>query len=95
MLFQKYISQITPQLMLDNDEIGRVDSFNFLGVTIDKHLNWKQHTEIIAISYPNIVAFLSKLKNYLPPYIMRTLYSVWFSPTWILDLYYGVTIAIA
>ena len=60
--------------MLNNDEIERVDSFNFLGVTIDKHLNWKQHTEIIANKLSKYCGILSKLKNYLPTYIMRILY---------------------
>ena len=49
--------------MLNNDEIERVDSFNFLGVTIDKHLNWKQHTEIIANKLSKYCGILSKLKN--------------------------------
>ena len=72
--YQKDITQVTPRLMLNNDEIERVDSFNFLGVTIDKHLNWKQHTEIIANKLSKYCGILFKLKNYLPIYIMRTLY---------------------
>ena len=72
--YQKDITHVTPRLMLNNDEIERVDSFNFLGVTIDKHLNWKQHIEIITNKLSKYCGILSKLKNYLPTYIMRTLY---------------------
>ena len=47
--YQKHISQAPTQLVLNNDEIKMVDSFNFQGVTIDKQLHWKQHlqTEIV------------------------------------------------
>ena len=50
------------------------DSFNFLGITIDKHLNWKQHTKIIANKLSKYCDILSNLNNYLTIYIMRTLY---------------------
>ena len=73
--YQKDITQVTPRLMLNNDEIERVDSFNFLGVTIDKHLNWKQHIEIIANKLSKYCGILSKLKNYLPTYTRVTLYT--------------------
>ena len=60
--------------MLNNDGIERVDSFDFLGVTIDKHLNWKQPSAIIANKLSKYCSILSKLKNYLPTYVMRALY---------------------
>ena len=66
--YQKDITQVTPQLLLNNDKIEKVESFNFLGVTIDKHLNWKQHTEIIANKLSKYCGIFSKLKNYLPTY---------------------------
>ena len=75
--------------MLNNDEIEWIDSFNFLGLLIDKHLNSKRHTEIIANKLSKYCGILSKLKNYLPTYIMRTLY---FS---MVQSYYEVMIAIA
>ena len=59
---QKDISQVTPQLMLKIDEIERADSFNFLGVTIDMHLNWKQHTDIIANKLSKYCGVLSQLR---------------------------------
>ena len=72
--YQKDICQVTPQLMFNDDEMERVDSFNFLWLTIDKHLNWKQHNEIIATKLSKYCGILAKLKNYLPTYIIRTIY---------------------
>ena len=61
MLFHPYqedISQVTPQHMLNNDEIER-STLKFLGVTIDKHLSWKQLTEIIANKLSKYCGILS------------------------------------
>ncbi len=35
---------VIPRLKLADTEIESVDQFNFLGITLDKHLNWNAHT---------------------------------------------------
>jgi hypothetical protein len=35
---------IPPVITINNKHIETVDSFNFLGVTLDKHMTWKAHT---------------------------------------------------
>ena len=35
---------VIPRLKLSDTEIYSVDQFNFLGITLDKHLNWNAHT---------------------------------------------------
>ena len=37
-------------LKLGNTNIEKVDDFNYLGLTVDTHLNWKIHTEQVANS---------------------------------------------
>ena len=37
-----------PQLEINNSPIERVTEFNFLGITINKFMNWESHSEKIA-----------------------------------------------
>ena len=68
--YQKDVSNLVPVLKINQNEIERVDKFDFLGVTLGEHVNWKAHTDKLS-KYSGI---LNKLKNYLPPYILGTLY---------------------
>ena len=36
---------VIPRLNLADTEIESVDQFNFLGITLDNHLNWNAHTD--------------------------------------------------
>ena len=47
---------------------------NFLGIYIDEHLSWAQHTEFLSKKIARNVGILSKLKHFIPMYIMNTLY---------------------
>ena len=71
---QKDISHVTLEPTLDGDKIERVDNFNFLGVVIDKHISWKYHTEMLSNKISKYCGVLSRLKNYLPLPILRTIY---------------------
>ena len=46
----------------------------FLGIYIDEHLSWAQHIEFLSKKIARNVGILSKLKHFLPMYIMNTLY---------------------
>ena len=72
--YQKDVSNLVPVLKINQNEIERVDTFDFLGVTLDEHVNWKAHTDKLATRLSKYSGILNKLKNYLPPYILRTLY---------------------
>ena len=72
--YQKDVSNLVPVLKINQNEIERVDKFDFLGVTLDEHVNWKAHTDKLATRLSKYSGILNKLKNYLPPYILRTLY---------------------
>ena len=71
---QKDISHVTLKPTLNGDKIERVDNFNFLGVVIDKYISWKYHTEILSNKISKYCGVLSRLKNYLPLFILRTMY---------------------
>ena len=47
----------------------------FLGITIDEHLDWKVHIDNLSNKIARNVGGLNKLKHFLPVYIMKTLYS--------------------
>ena len=71
---QKNISHVSLEPTLNGDQIERVDNFNFLEVVIDKHISWKYHTEMLPNKISKHCGVLSRLKNYLPLFILRTMY---------------------
>lgn len=51
-----------PLLKIDQVPIERVTNFNFLGLTIDQHLTWKDHIDKIAIKIARSSGVLNRLK---------------------------------
>ena len=70
----KNIESILPVIKLHNSRIKQVSEFNFLGVTLDEHLNWHCHIDKAAIKISQGIGLLYKLKNILPHNITLTLY---------------------
>ena len=62
-----------PNLHTNNIKLECLDFFNFLGITIDKHLTWKGHINLIAnkISRTGVI---NRLKNYIPENALFTIY---------------------
>ena len=50
-------------LKIDNIDIGKVEEFNFLGLTIDTDLNWKKITEKISNKCSKSIGILNRLKR--------------------------------
>ena len=73
-LNQKDITGIIPNLFINDIEIERVLSFNFLGITLDENITLKPHIAAIANILSKYAGIFNKLKNYLPAYILRMLY---------------------
>ena len=71
---QKDISHVILEPTLNGNKIERVNNFNFLGMVINKHIAWKRHTEILSNKISKYCGVLSRLKNYLPLFILRTMY---------------------
>ena len=63
-----------PQISIAQTDIEFVDNFNFLGITIDSHLNWAAHINLIASKILKTTAVLNKLKYILPQSVLITIY---------------------
>ena len=72
---QKDITDLIPRLNMNGIEIEKVETFDFLGVTLDEYLTWKSHTDKMAIKLSKYSGIINKLKNYLPLHILKALYN--------------------
>ena len=53
----------TPNLHINNIKLECLDSFNFLGITIDKHLTWKEQINLIANKISRTVGVKKSIKK--------------------------------
>ena len=89
MLFHNVQRKITnPNIILDDTPVEVVDNFNFLGIVIDKHLNFKSHVDKIAIKISRAIGIINKLKHFLPENILLSLYNSLILP----HINYGILI---
>ena len=72
---QRNINNIIPTLKINSETIENVCEFNFLGLTIDEHLNWKPHIQKISNKIARTLGIMCRLKNFLPTHILRVLYN--------------------
>ena len=63
-----------PVLKINNYEIKRLTSIQFLGVMVDKNLNWKDHINIIQNKLSKNLGLLHKAKQFLNAKAMKSLY---------------------
>ena len=78
MVFQSSKSKETYNwldLRINDKQIKKVDTFNFLGLTLNKRLNWNDHINSIASKISSTVGVLNKLKHFLPTSILKKIYS--------------------
>ena len=85
MLFYMPDIQIS-NLHINNIKLECLDSFNFLGITIDKHLTWREHIHLISNKISRIVGVINRLKNYIPQNVLLTIYNTLIIP----HLNYGI-----
>ena len=60
---------------LNDLEIEHVYNFNFLGLIINCHLDWKPHLNSIGIKVARVIGLLRKLKYTLPIQVLRSIYT--------------------
>ena len=64
-----------PQIKIEDIAIECVDHFNFLGLTINKHLKWDNHISKISCKISRAIGVLHRLKRILPFNILLLLYN--------------------
>jgi len=55
-----------PTIKIEDSVIEFVNEFNFLGMMLHRHLNWKAHRDLISKKLSKTVGILHRLKNILP-----------------------------
>ena len=75
-----------PNLHINNIKLECLDYFIFSGITIDKHLPWKEHIYLIANKISRTVVVINRLKNYIPQNVLLTIYNTLIIP----HLNYGI-----
>ena len=76
MLFHMPQKQIINlRLKIAGSNIECIDNFNFLGITINKHLNWTKHMDILSAKIAKTVGILNTLKHVLPINILKMIYN--------------------
>ena len=69
-----------PNQHINNIKLKYLDSFNFLGITIDKHLAWKEHINLVANKISRTVGVINRLKYYIPENVQLTIYNTLIIP---------------
>ena len=77
---------IPPNIIINNQPIENSDTFNFLGVTLDKHMTWKPHIHKITKKISQIAGVINRLKNTIPKSAIMHIYNSLVLP----HLNYGV-----
>ena len=76
------------RIQFGNDSICSTENTKFLGIIIDKNLNFKSHTSHISNKISKIVGLLFRLNNILPVEALTTLFSTLFVP----HVLYGIEV---
>ena len=66
---------INLRLKIAGSNIEFIDNFNFLGITINKHLNWTKHMDILSAKIAKTLGILNTLKHVLPINILKMIYN--------------------
>ena len=64
-----------PLLKIDDIEIKSVKEFDFLGLTLNNHMTWKNHTDKIISKIAEVTGILNRLKHILPLNVKITIYN--------------------
>ena len=76
MVFHRKQKQIEPlHFSIDGKVIENVSSFNFLGITLDEGLTWKNHIDLIKNKISKTIGVFYRLAKIFPEEILVTLYN--------------------
>ena len=69
-----------PHIQINGFSIERVTEFDFLGLTLDESLSWKNHINKISNKIASIIGIINKQKNFLPQNILKLIYDSFILP---------------
>ena len=75
MVFHHPLKKIPTLLKINDSRIECVNKFDFLGLTKNTHLNWKNHLDRTAGKPSREIGVIRKLKHFVPQYVLLTLYN--------------------
>jgi len=64
-----------PNIFIDSTKVDYVNEFNFLGLVLDQHLNWKPHINMVSKKISKTIGIMNKLKNVFPKQAMYNIYN--------------------
>ena len=70
-----YFTCLKSKIKIENIGVECADEFNFLGLTIHKHLKWDSHITKIATKIRNIIGIMYRIKHMVPSNIILTIYN--------------------
>lgn len=62
------------QLNINGEQIGRVDEYDYLGIKLDKDLNYKSHIQKVVSCCNERVFTLSKIRKFIPENVAILIY---------------------
>ena len=83
MIFHNYqhdVNHFIPEISINGQLVERVTEFNFLGLTIDEHLNWKSHIQKVSNKVSRLIGVLNRLKKFVPQTVLGILYNALILP---------------
>ena len=69
-----------PNLILDNTSVQIVDTFNFLGISLNQNMRWDSHINKISNKIPRAIGIINQMKKILPFNILLILYKTLILP---------------
>ena len=72
---------------INHTKITMINEFNFLGLTINEHVDWTSHSSKISNKIARTIGVMKKIKSFLPPSILKLLYNSLILP----HLYFCIT----
>ena len=79
---------LSGRLIIGEEVIEEVDEANFVGITIDKHLTWRNHIKAVNSCIRKRVGILFRLRHVVPQYTLVLLYKAFIEP----QLTYGIEV---
>ena len=67
--------KLKPEIIIDVNKIDCVNNFNFLGLIINKYLNWNNHIDHISLKISRVIGILTRLRHTVPIDVLLLLYN--------------------